>query len=119
MTQLNENVTINLVELNNWKYDEDDFMLPVSYDVNMTFFGHEYQLYFTTGDLQRAEKWWLENSGCEGYSPLFDSAESYFENNEKEADALIKLMEEEWEDNWRGDSPYNYMGLNESKEGEQ
>lgn len=111
MKQLNENVIINQVELNNWKYDEDGFMIPVAYDVNMTFYGHEYQFYFTTDDLQRSEYWGLENSGCEGYPPLFDSADSYFEDNEKEADALMKLMEEEWENYWRDDSPYNYMGI--------
>ena len=42
---------------------------------------------------------------------MFDSADSYFEDNEKEADALMKLMEEEWENYWRDDSPYNYMGV--------
>lgn len=111
MKQLNENVAINQVELDNWKYDEDDFMIPVSYEVSMTFFGHEYYLYFLTDDLQRAEKWGLSNSGCEGDTILFGSADTYFEDNPKEADALMGLMEEEWENYWRENSPYNYKGI--------
>lgn len=111
MKKLNDYVTINQVELNNWKYDDEDFTIPTVYTVNLTFCGHEYQMEFTTEDLQRAEKWGLENSGCEGHTIFFDSANSYFENNEKEADALMKMMEEEWENYWRGDSPYDYMGI--------
>lgn len=111
MKQLNENVTINRVSLVDWKYDEDNFMMPVSYGVEMTFYGQEYEISFTTGNLQSAEHWGLSSSGCYGDSILFDSAESYFEDNEKEADALMELMEEEWANYWLEDSPYNYMGI--------
>ena len=52
MKKLNENVTINQVELNNWKYDEDDFMYPVSYQASVSFHGKEYIFYFTTDDLR-------------------------------------------------------------------
>lgn len=109
--QLNENVIINRVTLTDWDRDEDNFTFPVAYWVSMTFFGHEYEMCFTTVDLQRAEEWGLSNSGCEGDTALFDSADSYFEDNEKEADALMELLEEEWEAYWREDSPYNYMGI--------
>lgn len=111
MKKLNDNVTINQVSLVDWQYDDDDFTKPAIYTVNLTFYGYEYEMNFTTADLRNAEKWGLSNSGCYGYSPLFDSADTYFEENEKEADALMELMEEEWEDYWREDSPYNYMGV--------
>ena len=111
MKKLNENVTINQVELNNWKYDEDGFMYPVSYQASVSFHGKEYIFYFTTDDLRQKEDWGLDNSGCEGDEELFDSAESYFSNHDKEADALMEMLEEEWEDYWREDSPYNFMGI--------
>ena len=111
MKKLDENVTINQVELFEIRHDEDFFTCPESYQVSMTFVGHEYLMTFTVEDLQRAEEWGFQNSGCEGDSVLFYSAESYFENNERVADALMEMMEEEWENNWRKDSPYNYMGM--------
>jgi hypothetical protein len=108
-------ITITQIDLNNWKYDEDSNCIPVAYEVSLRFCGKQYILYFTVKDLQRYDDGWdLENSGCEGDTLYFDSVNSYFENNTDEADRLIKLMKECWDDFINTEySPYNYMGIKE------
>lgn len=115
MKTLNENVTIMSVELNNWKFDIDGDIVPISYETVITFYGKVFIIYFTTRDLQQAENWGLSNSGCEGDSILFDSANTYFENNDNDAKKLLEMMEEEWNSNWRDNSPFNYMGIIEEQ----
>ena len=108
-------ITINQIDLNNWEFDEDSNCIPVSYEVSLTFCGKQYILYFKVIDLQKFNYGWdLESSGCEGDTLFFDSVKSYFENYTYEADRLIKLIKECWDDfiNTEG-SPYNYMGIKE------
>ncbi|WP_297273713.1 hypothetical protein [uncultured Bacteroides sp.] len=106
-------ITINQIDLNNWEYDDDSNCKPVAYEINLTFCNEEYTMYFTVKDLQRYEDGWdLENSGCEGSTLYFDSVNKYFENYPNEADRLIKLMKECWDDFCNTEySPYNYMGI--------
>lgn len=110
MRKLNDNVVIADLFLSEWDYDDEDEIFPKGYYVTVDFYGKRYTMYFTTGDLGRMDKWGLENSGCEGDSDLFDSANAYFEDHEREAEILASMMEEEWENNRRNGSPYNYMG---------
>ncbi len=115
---LDNSITITQVNLNNWEYDEDSNCIPVAYEVSLNFCGKQYILYFTVKDLQRYEDGWdLENSGCEGDTLYFDSVNNYFENYPNEADRLISLMKECWDD-FRSteDSQYNYMGVIEKQE---
>ena len=110
MKQINENLIINNVDINNWEYD-GDFMMPVAYEVSVTFFQRNYTIYFTPEDIRKFnEGWGLEKSGCEGDSILFDSIDSYFDNNEEDARILIDIIKEAWND-FKGDSPYNYIGM--------
>lgn len=117
MKKLNDNLVVNMVDLNNWKYDDDDYMYPITYEVNITFYGKEYTMYFTTDDLKRFDDWGLQNSGMEGDSDLFDSMDSYFENerHDEEAKVLMSMMKDEWEQNWRDDSVYDYLGNREKE----
>lgn len=111
-------ITITQVDLNNWEYDDDSNCKPLVYEVNLIFCNKEYTIYFSVKDIQRYEEGDdLENSACEGDTLYFDSVNRYFENYPDEADRLIALMKECWDD-FRNteDSPYNYMGLIEEEE---
>lgn len=111
-------ITITQVDLNNWEYDDDSNCKPLVYEVNLIFCNKEYTMYFSVKDIQRYEEGDdLENSTCEGDTLYFDSVNRYFENYPDEADRLIALMKECWDD-FRNteDSPYNYMGLIEEEE---
>ena len=70
-------------------------------------------------DLKRFEDCGLQNSGMEGDPDLFDSMDSYFEDerHDEEAKVLMSMMKDEWEQNWRDDSVYDYLG-NREKEAE-
>lgn len=75
--------------------------------------GHETQS-LTYGKL-------IEQSASLGYRipDLFDSMDSYFEDerHDEEAKVLMSMMKDEWEQNWRDDSVYDYLG-NREKEAE-
>lgn len=48
---------------------------------------------------------------------LFDSMDSYFEDERhgEEAKVLMSMMKDEWEQNWRDDSVYDYLGNREKE----
>lgn len=106
-------ITITHVDLNNWDYDDDSNCKPIAYEICLIFCNKEYTMYFTVEDLQRYKDGWdLENSGCEGDTLYFDSVNRYFENYTDEADRLVALMKECWDDFCNTEfSPYNYMGI--------
>lgn len=110
MKDLNKNLKVISVEVNNWRFDEQDNEYPVAYDVNLCFHGVEYIMYFTVDDIKKYDDYGLRNSGCEGPSELFDSMESYFESHEVEAKMLIDMMRKAWDEENYYDSPYDFVG---------
>lgn len=117
MKKLNDNLVVNMVDLNNWGYSDDDYIYPITYEVSLTFYGKDYTMYFTTDNLKRFEDCGLQNSGMEGDPDLFDSMDSYFEDerHDEEAKVLMSMMKDEWEQNWRDDSVYDYLGNREKE----
>lgn len=114
MKQLDDNVRINYVELNNLGYDDNNDMFPKVYEVSCTFYRQIFISYFSTKNIQKyKDGWYLENCGCEGNGDLIASMSDYFEDHENEAAILVEMMKDEWETNWREDSPYNFMGVKE------
>lgn len=67
--------------------------------------------------VSKKERNGLQNSGMEGDSDLFDSMDSYFEDesHDEEAKVLMSMMKNEWEENWRDDSVYDYLGNREKE----
>lgn len=117
MKKLNDNLVVNMVDLNNWGYSDDDCIYPIAYEVSLTFYGKDYTMYFTTDNLKRFEDCGLQSSGMEGDPDLFDSMDSYFEDerHDEEAKVLMSMMKDEWEQNWRDDSVYDYLGNREKE----
>lgn len=107
MKELNENLKAR-VELEDWKYDDEDNIYPVSYCATLLFYGKCYTMYFTVNDIKNFESYYLDNSGCEGPSELFGSMNSYFEYNETEAQMLIDMMREEW-DSFDDNKVYDFI----------
>ena len=106
MKELNKDLKAS-VEVEDWKYDDEDNIYPVSYCVTLLFYGKSYTMCFTVNDIKNFESYNLENSGCEGPSELFASMDSYFEYNETEAQMLIDMMREEW-DSFDDDKVYDF-----------
>ena len=111
MKELNKNLKAS-VEVNNWKFDEEDNEYPVAYEAHLEFHGEEYTMYFTVSDIKNFESYGLCNSGCDGPSDLFDSMDGYFEDecHEEEANMLIDMMREAWNAENFDNSPYDFLG---------
>lgn len=106
----NKNITIYSVEVLNTKYDEEGNEYPVNYSVELNFYGKDYSYTFDIKDIKNYYLGWgLPNSACYGDVDLFDSADSYFEENNKAAEELVNMFKDAW-DCWDCDDKYDFKG---------
>ena len=105
--ELKENLYCTHVELNNWDYDEEDQMRPITYELSFRYYGVEVSAYLTTESLKDKR---LDFSMVECASDLLASFEDIFISSNFLDDKIFELCKKHWDEVEGKDSEYNYDG---------
>lgn len=119
MNIISNDVVINYIEPSTIE-PYGDSSIPTAYEVSITFYGLTYLMKFTVEDMRGfCEGLILACAKCEGPAELFDSIETYFENNRHNAGLLLRNIKAAWEKDYRNDGMYDYLGIKNSESEER
>ena len=105
--ELKENLYCTHVELNNWDYDEEDQMRPITYELSFRYYGVEVSAYLTTESLKDKR---LDFSMVECASDLLASFEDIFISSNFLDDKIFELCKKHWDEVEGKDSEYEFDG---------
>lgn len=105
--ELKENLYCTHVELNNWDYDEEDQMRPITYELSFRYYGVEVSAYLTTESLKDKR---LDFSMVECASDLLASFEDIFISSNFLDDKIFELCKKHWDEVEGKESEYEYDG---------
>ena len=105
--ELKENLYCTHVELNNWDYDEEDQMRPITYELSFRYYGVEVSAFISIIRLQKHE---VDFSMVECDGDLMESFENLFCDSGKLCEKIFELCKKHWDEVEGKDSEYNFDG---------
>jgi hypothetical protein len=105
--ELKENLYCTHVELNNWDYDEEDQMRPITYELSFRYYGVEVSAYISIIRLQKHE---VDFSMVECDGDLMESFENIFRHSSELCENIFELCKKHWDEVEGKESEYEYDG---------
>lgn len=105
--EIKENLICTQVSVHDWKYDEEDEMYPVLYELDFRYYDTEISAYLSTVRLQKQE---LVFDMIEGEGDLLNAFEDILHFNVELGNKIYELCKKCWDEEFGKDSKYEFYG---------